>query len=124
MFGYFKRKKAEQRMVLYDELNKKIREKHSIICVYNRNKFYPNGTYVNTYAGKEYEQRMWYFFTGKYGKLPKSFDPLSSVSYGVANFDPTPIEKLQELYDEMEVYLPEAFIQINRNNLIDDILFQ
>ena len=61
----------------------------------------------------EYQRRVKNFFgDNMYGKLPKSFNPFAGVNYGFdKDFDYFPVEKLLELYSQIETVFPESFIE-------------
>jgi len=114
-FGEKKRKLTRKQE--YDELLKKFYEKHNIVVGWYCKKYLfgnHNGMQPVTEKGFEYQKRVKYFFGARFGELPKSFNEFASVSYGTPNFDYTPVEKLKELYDEIEIVFPEPFKQINR----------
>jgi hypothetical protein len=122
MFWNKKKKLKEKREKEYLELNKKFLEKHQIVCNYYAPKYLfgnNNGMQPVTEEGFEYQRRMKDFFGEKYGQLPKSFNPFASVNYGFdKNFDYHPVEKLMELYNQIEIVFPEPFIEVKKQHCL------
>lgn len=125
-FGEKKRKLARQiaRQEEYDELIKEFYKKHSIVAKWLCTKYLfgnHNGMQPVTPEGFEYQRRVKHFFGARFGEFPKSFNSFASVSYGAPNFDFTPVEKLRELYNEIEIVFPEPFKQINRKEKLKQL---
>jgi hypothetical protein len=122
---FFKKRRENKRKELrkdqYLELNKKFRENHNTIC-----RWYLS-VYKSDNKGKQrfLNERLNPFFgeNGRYGELPKSFNLWVGVNSGFQkDFDYYPIEKLQALYNEIEIEFPEAFLDIKRKDKINNIL--
>jgi hypothetical protein len=113
MFWNKKKKLKEKREKEYLELNKKFQDKHQIVCNYYAPKYLlgnQNGMQPVTEEGFEYQRRMRYFFGDLYGQLPRSFNAFAGVNSGFdKNFDYYPVEKLMELYNQIEIIFPEPF---------------
>ena len=111
MNKYNRQKLRKNRQLRYEKLNKSFRIKHDIICnwMYKKYTFSPN-----TIEGEIFLEKFKSFFTNEYGDLPHSFNYVNvDFSFNI-NFDDYPVEKLQELYNKIEIIFPEPFIQINR----------
>lgn len=119
MFGFKKRKLKELRKKDYAILTNKFKDKHQIVCNWYMNKYLNNhnGLQPVTQEGFDYQKRVLGFFRDLYGKLPQSFNLFANVSYGDENFDSTPIEKLQDLYNQIEIIFPEPFVNTENKKL-------
>jgi hypothetical protein len=110
---FFQGKIKKQQQQQYDILNKKFRDKHQLVCNYYIQNYLGNGksNCLNplTEEGKKYQNRLRLFFREKYSKLPFSFDPWSTIDYKRMYNEYYPVEKLQNLYDEIELEFPEPF---------------
>jgi hypothetical protein len=115
-----KKKLKEKREKEYLKLNKKFLEKHQIVCDYYVPKYLVGiGLQPISEEGFEYQRRMKNFFGEKYGQLPKSFNPLAGINYGFdKNFDYHPVEKLMELYNQIEIVFPEPFIEVKKQHCL------
>lgn len=114
MFWNKNKKLKEKREKEYLELNKKFQDKHQIVADWYCEKYLVGiGLQPITEQGFKYQRRVINFFgDNMYGKLPKSFNPFASINYGFdKNFDHYPIEKLLELYNQIEIVFPEPFIE-------------
>lgn len=113
MFWYKKKKLKELRKERYLELNKKFKDKHQIVSNWYMKNYLcnNNGLLPITEDGFSYQRRVVSFFgDDKYGKLPMSFNQFATVNiHHDKNFDHYPIEKLLELYNEIEIFFPEPF---------------
>ena len=122
---FFKKRRENKRKELrkdqYLELNKKFRKKHSTIC-----RWYLS-VYKSDDNGKQrfLNERLHPFFTKEYGRLPQSWDIWAGINTSFdPNFDYHPIEKLQALYNEIEIEFPEAFLDMKREDKINNILIK
>lgn len=124
MFGYNRRKRLKQRKSDYDKLIILFKAKHGIVARYYMDKHLSNNNGLNpvTLEDYAYQRRVKKFFGDKCNDIPHLFNSFAGISYGTPNFDPTPIEKLQKLYDLIEIEFPEPFVQINRDNILKQII--
>lgn len=107
-----RKKEKRLRKEKYEELNKLFKNKHQIICNWKNKKY---GGVSDTIEGINFANKFYCFFVIEYGHLPGSFNEFSSVNFSFdTSFDSYPVEKLQKLYNSIEILFPEPFIQINR----------
>lgn len=114
----FKNKRREED---YLELNKKFKDKHQFVANWYMEKHLLNNNGLNPITEDDfsYQRRMKGFFGNKCEDLPKLFNPFASVNYGFdKNFDQYPVEKLLELFNQIESFFPEPFsdVQIQHEN--------
>lgn len=106
-------KKTKTREQSYLELNEKFKDKHGIVANWYMKKHLcnNNGLLPINEEGLSYQRRMVDFFgDNKYGKLPYSYSLIPYLNQGnIKNFDYFPIEKLLELYNQIEEFFPEPF---------------
>lgn len=121
MFGLKQKRLKKKRKIQYDELNKLFREKHNIIGNWFVKKYGCGIAAPYSPEGAKYQSRLKQFFDIQYGELPKSYNLFANVSYGASDFDPNPVEKLQELYDQIEIVFPEPFIKIHREEKLNNL---
>ena len=116
MFWNKKKKLKEKREKEYLELNKKFQDKHQIVANWYSKKYLfgnHNGMQPVIEEGFEYQRRVKNFFgDNMYGQLPHSFSRFPYLNQGnIKDFDYFPIEKLLELYNQIEIVFPEPFIE-------------
>ena len=117
MFWNKNKKLKESREKEYFELNKMFKNKHQIVANWYMKKYLcnNNGLQPVTEDGFSYQKRIIEFFNYQYGKLPHSYNLYASVNiYHNEDFDYFPVEKLQDLYNQIEIFFPEPFLNTRR----------
>jgi hypothetical protein len=115
MFWNKKKKLKEKREKEYFELNKKFQDKHQIVANWYSKKYLfgnHNGMQPVTEEGFEYQRMVKSFFGDNcYGQLPHSFSGFPYLNQSnEKDFDYYPVEKLMELYNQIEIIFPEPFL--------------
>ena len=116
MFWNKKKKLKEKREKEYLELNKTFQDKHQIVANWYCKKYLfgnHNGMQPVTEEGFEYQRRVKSFFGDNgYGQLPHSFSGFPYLNQSnEKDFDYYPVEKLMELYNQIEIIFPEPFVK-------------